>query len=522
MKLPSWLNLLLIIAAAAAVRLLAVDVRPIWLDEAYALDLARLTVGELWGEVLSYELHPPLYPTLLHFWTTPFGESELALRMSSLVFGVLTVPVAFFLGRRCASSADRTIVGLIAALLLAFSPINTLYSVQARPYALLAFASTLFLLAVVALADRMSDSRANRARSSGVWLLLIGAGATMLWLHNTAILTVATVGLCLAAVTLFRTRSLWEFSKIALAGCAILALWSPYLPWFLHQSGTVAANFWTDPLTVRHTAAVFLDVFAAGKLPLVTLPGLGEGHYLAEMAGTAMVLLAGTGAVHLWKTDRWPTMVLLVAASFAPFTALVIVSYVSQPILLPRVLIGSSIPFYVLVAAGFARLPSLTWRVLTFGLIGGLLMLGTLNQFLPAYSAWELWDQAAKFVADNDRPDDAVWLYPNHNELPFDYYFDDPARTRGLPQQYPAPNLDNDYPLGNKAVPTLSNDDSARLADELRDIRRLWCVTRGSAAQTHENELLAMIGDQMELVSYQEFGSVPASIIRVRLYARRD
>src|SRR5437899_1954089 len=64
------------------------------------------------------DTHPPLYFLLLHFWIRLFGESDLALRSLSALFGVLALPVIFAAAARLAGRR----VGVLAALFSALSP----------------------------------------------------------------------------------------------------------------------------------------------------------------------------------------------------------------------------------------------------------------------------------------------------------------------------------------------------------------------------------------------------------------
>jgi uncharacterized membrane protein len=78
----------LLIPAAAAAMLVFVTVgiwRPIWLDEAISLSIARETLSGI-AERLRNDNNFPLYYYLLHAWTRLFGDSEMAARLLSGIF----------------------------------------------------------------------------------------------------------------------------------------------------------------------------------------------------------------------------------------------------------------------------------------------------------------------------------------------------------------------------------------------------------------------------------------------------
>ena len=81
--------------------------------------------------------NPPLYYSVLHGWLR-FGDSEAALRIPSMVFGVLTIPLVYALGR---TIRDHRL-GLVAALLFAISPFQVWYSQEARGYSLVTLGAT--------------------------------------------------------------------------------------------------------------------------------------------------------------------------------------------------------------------------------------------------------------------------------------------------------------------------------------------------------------------------------------------
>lgn len=81
----------------------------------------------------AQDVHPPLYYFLLHYWMLAFGESDVAVRFLSAIFGILGMPMGYLVGR---DLFDKE-VGLIGAFIIAVSPHNVYYSQEARMYSLL-------------------------------------------------------------------------------------------------------------------------------------------------------------------------------------------------------------------------------------------------------------------------------------------------------------------------------------------------------------------------------------------------
>jgi len=127
--------ILIIIAAATAIRIVDLGELPpgLFVDEAFtgydAYSLSR-TARDMWGNRLPIffmswgDYNSGLYRYLTVPWVATMGLTEAAVRAAAALAGVLTILVAFALGRRLFS----TRVGLVAAALLAVSPWHLQFS----------------------------------------------------------------------------------------------------------------------------------------------------------------------------------------------------------------------------------------------------------------------------------------------------------------------------------------------------------------------------------------------------------
>lgn len=79
--------------------------------------------------------HTPLYFFVLHFWMKIFGQGELALRILSLIFGILTVPLVYIVARKLTSKT----IAMFSCAVVAFSPLLCLFSVEVRMYPIVVF-----------------------------------------------------------------------------------------------------------------------------------------------------------------------------------------------------------------------------------------------------------------------------------------------------------------------------------------------------------------------------------------------
>jgi uncharacterized membrane protein len=111
----------------------------LWLDEATTALVTRMSLNDIFTKFLPGDFHPPLYYLILKYWTSIFGSSEIALRVPSLIFGVLTIYTVYLIGRKLFNEK----IGIISSLFLATSGLSIYYSQEARMYSLAAFLVTL-------------------------------------------------------------------------------------------------------------------------------------------------------------------------------------------------------------------------------------------------------------------------------------------------------------------------------------------------------------------------------------------
>ena len=123
-------KLLLILLLALGFRLISLN-QSLWLDEGIQWwAVTTFPLKHLITEYIKGDFNPPLFHAILYFWVRIFGDSEIALRLPSVLFGVGTVFFTYKLG------------GVKAALLTATAPLLIYYSQEARMYSLAAFTAT--------------------------------------------------------------------------------------------------------------------------------------------------------------------------------------------------------------------------------------------------------------------------------------------------------------------------------------------------------------------------------------------
>ncbi len=138
------LALIALTVLALALRLYRLTAQSLWTDEIFTalFSAPYKTLAEVSAAALSTPLPtPPLWFWLNHSFQELLGAHDAVVRLPSVLLGVLGVPAMFLTAR---TLFDRS-SALIAAAMLALSPIHIFVSQEARYYAAIVFLSLLSL-----------------------------------------------------------------------------------------------------------------------------------------------------------------------------------------------------------------------------------------------------------------------------------------------------------------------------------------------------------------------------------------
>jgi mannosyltransferase len=321
-----------LIALGCAVRFASLGVQSYHHDE--VITVARVipgSFGDMLDRVKSSESNPPLYYVLAWGWAKAFGTGEAAMRSLSALFGVGTIPLAYWAGAELSSRR----AGLVAAALVAVNPMLIWYSQEARSYAVLVFfcaASLLFFARAL---------RTRDGRDLALWAL---ASALALCSHYFAVFAVGIEALWL----LLALRDRWAVAAPAVAavgavGLALVPLISAqvnptHIGWIDHS--LLSTRFFQTGVS-----------FLIGETGHVIAEPPRERYALlpAVVIGAALLLVALRGSARERRGALLGAGVGLGVAALAAIAAAVGKDYVVERNLLPAL-----VPLGVASAIGFA------------------------------------------------------------------------------------------------------------------------------------------------------------------------
>jgi len=308
--------LCLILAVGLALRLYGLGSQSMWEDEAFSIRMARLNPIEIVAKTAKADYNPPLYYLVLHAGFRLTGVSDVAARLPSVLFGLVSLVLIYKIGRLLFD--EQT--GILACVILALSSYHVLYSQEARAYA---------LMACLSLASLYFFLRLLRERSMATSVGYVAFTALLMYAHYYAIFVLAAQHLYVAVLLL----SPGEARELTLARwvrlqAALLVLYIPWVAPMIGQAASQHAEFWI-PRPITGTLVYTLKAFT------------GLNRFLLMV----FVVLA----------------LVFVTPVVAPFA----ISQVLKPIYVPRYTIAASLSLYLLTARGLTRLNRRGTLVLT-------------------------------------------------------------------------------------------------------------------------------------------------------------
>ncbi len=402
-----WAPILATAAMALAIRLYDIAGQPYWLDELLTLHRARLPLGQLIADSFA-NMHLPTYylGVRLLLW---LGDGPAALRIPSAFFGAATAGLAAAVAYRLAGA----VAGWTAGLLIALSPLQVQFGQEARANALLGLLVMIALHGLMAIgADPAAGSqRLTRPGALRRAWLAYGLGtAGALAVLNSAVFWLAASAAALAFVVAAAAphrKGLAINAGIVLA--AVLCLWLPWLPFVSEPVMRTAVNgFWIPKPTLESVSATLAAVYlfrAADVLQFTLIPP--NWPWAAAGIATLLPALALFGA---WRLrDRKRELVVLGLAILVLPVALLVIS-LTKPLFIPRYMMWSAVPFFILVSVGVAGAAGAPGRALAAVVV----ILGAIN--LGATFDDERkprWESLVRYLASEAGPCDAIYLEGN-------------------------------------------------------------------------------------------------------------
>ncbi|MBN1657425.1 MAG: glycosyltransferase family 39 protein [Anaerolineae bacterium] len=402
-----------IVWIAFLLRIIQLDLPSLWLDEAVTWAFVSAPLDEAMGMILDDFVHPPLHYLLLRP-VAAVTQSEFALRLPSVILGVVSIALIYRLGREVAGDSARArLVGLLAAALLAVNPFHAWYAREARNYELA------FLLSLLAM---YLFHRILRGEKKWAAFILVSALA---YLTHYFTLLLAWTQLIYYLVR-FREHH------------------RSFYRWLLAQIvAGIPIALWVGAVISRDSAGAGIGWIPAASpaAPLFTLWNLAILYVETEWLWWGVAALPLFAAALILGLRLRPRRVFLALWLFLPGASTLLASWVTgHSLYVDRYLIISLPAFVLLLARGLSRVRR---SQVVYTLSAVLLVVSTVATIRvhtePKLSKQD-WREAMRIINERWEPGDLRVVGGLPEVIPAAYYQSDPGE-RHPPPPYPEGNF---------------------------------------------------------------------------------
>ena len=454
-----WLVPAAILGLAFILRLWRLGDSNLWWDEALAIWAVRKGfVGvTVWT---AGDVHPPLYFWSLWAWVSALGESEFAMRLLSVAFGVLTVAAVYALAHRVAGKR----AAIVASLLTAIAPFHVWWSQEMRMYILAGLLCVLSLYALIRwLDDERDDSPRQGRLSPWFWAYIAATTASLYTIFLVGIVVVAqniAVLIALFSGRYNRKRLFWRWVLAELAVGVLVAIWLIF-SWDRMQTWSVST-----PTTLTFVAKLYAILLGTGVSVNIDAVWWGAVPLLATLLAGGIIALLPL----IRKELRWSHVVAIGLSGFLPVLFVYAATLPRSIFYTPNIEARYLLPFapMVWVMAGWAvELISKYWR--RVGLVAGVVVVLVSASFLPRYYNGRVLNDElqsmARCILSQAEPRDVVLLDSGSRYPVFLYYYDGLEYEGERPDVLWAPEL---------SLATSAEANVTTLQALVGDAQRIW------------------------------------------------
>jgi mannosyltransferase len=320
-----YLVLLLISLIGLVLRVIALNTRGIFYDDAFSFFLSRQPLGAIISGTAA-DTMPPLYYFLLHFWIT-FGHQLWVLRLLSVLLSLLTIIMAYF--------AINELFGcepaLLTSFLLAISPFQIYHAQELRMYSLL----LLMLIIYNWMFFKVMNSQAGTKEYFISSMVMVLAGCGALYSHNLAIFSM------MAPLIYLLIKRKWRlFAWVLPCHIVMMVLFIPWLLYVPEQIEKIQRAFWTPRPGIVEILQALIQTHAGLPIP---------DNWLPLLLGSSLLILAIV-CMNIWfQRKKYRSLLLILLIIGFPPVLLFVLSYLMRPVFVPRGMILSMLGYYGLV-----------------------------------------------------------------------------------------------------------------------------------------------------------------------------
>lgn len=396
--------LLLVLFLAFVLRLVHLD-QSLWLDEAISALAARdFTFWGIINDFLSSDNHPPLFYLTLRAWGLLVGFSDVSLRLLSVIFGILTVLMTYFIGKKISNSHK---FALTSAVLLATSPLHVYYSQELRMYPMIALEAALLFYFFLFLFDDFVKKR--------YWILF---SVLLVLFVATDYITVFLLPV-FAIYAIFQKKPVTWWLLFIATGFPLLIFGFFWLPYFINQT-RVGKNL-LEVLPQWATLSGGANFKEAGLIWMkfilgrISLNDKSTYYGLVAVCSVPFLFLFFKSALHFKRYQTlWLWLIAPLAAGFVFSFIIPAFTYFRFIYLLPA--------FYMLLSAGLRTIHNSHLRKIVASTILFINLLGVSLYYTDPMQHRENWKEAVQYMEISGEAEDLAVFEFTEPFAPFRWY----------------------------------------------------------------------------------------------------
>lgn len=298
---------------------------------------ANTSINDVANLLLNEDNHPPLYFVFFHLWLKLFPNSGdyinlWASRAFPALFGVLTIPVAYLVGKKVFRSA---LIANLAALLIAVSPYHIFLSQEARHYTCATLFVCLTLGCFLKAAQTLSNGKILSKKLIFTWIIINAIGLSIHFFFGLGVLAtfiaLAIVFLTQAQKVDFNLYKLKHWNSLVIV---VLGTSTTVLVWVSIITQREFGNGMTQWIQQDNSSFIGLisppfQLVAAWVTMLCLLPIESPSLAIALFSGAVMLVyliwfipIIKQGLINSWNRGRYQLETKMLILSFISLVVL--------------------------------------------------------------------------------------------------------------------------------------------------------------------------------------------------------
>lgn len=374
-------------------------------DDIISISIASLPLAHIW-EYARFEMHPPAYFYLLHFWTQLFGTTPFIVKASTVLTNILLIPSAYLLGKTAYTSPRAGIVMAIAAGFIGLVSFQTVLIRMGVLLVLSTILSYYFFL------------KAQQSSHQSWYVIGYIITTTLaLYTHITAVFIIA-IHLAYLLYTFYKKYISKKQLYTWIAYLSIPSLL--YLPWFIHF---LITRFTSLDATAWYIHAPY------DALPWLSMPFklLIRFSVTQVFDMVAYIFFAAIILYGIFRIIYQPGRGLTIIPNPAPATVLGIFTVLIPTIILSTINLNpiryyaiGIIGLLLLITAGMIRIQQPKNYLIALALLITFLLPTSLQTMSIRHPNWK---RPAEYILEHEQAGDRIITGFSAEQLALDYYY---------------------------------------------------------------------------------------------------